>query len=216
MIAHLRGILAEKAPHQVVLDVAGVGYQVAIPLSTFERLPAIGEAVHLFTVMQIREDAWLLNGFLTPAEREVFIVLNSVTGVGAKLALAALSAFAPETLVSAMAREDVTLLSRIPGIGKRIAMRLVVELKDRLPVLSPAVTDGLSQPVEDAVQSVTTASLPVAGLPAAPNLRQDLVSALVNLGYRALDAERVLRTLSADELREPALALRAALKILSR
>ncbi|MBF0214845.1 MAG: Holliday junction branch migration protein RuvA [Magnetococcales bacterium] len=215
MIAHLRGILAEKEPHQVVVDVAGVGYRVFIPLSTFERLPATGESVRLLTVMHVREDAMLLNGFLTPAEREVFVVLNSVTGIGAKLAMAALSTFPPEELVSAVYREDATLLSRIPGVGKRIAMRLVVELKDRLPALPPASSASPS-PSGDAPSVPTTTPLPTPGLQSAPTLRQDLVAALVNLGYRAPDAERVLRTLPAPELSDPATALRAALKILSR
>lgn len=214
MIAHLRGLLAEKAPHQVILDVAGVGYQVAIPLSTYERLPATGEAVHLFTVMQIREDAWLLNGFLTTAEREVFVVLNSVTGVGAKLAMAALSTFAPDALVAALAREDVNLLARIPGIGRRIAMRLVVELKDRLPVLSP---DPVALSNASSTEPSATSPTPAPGTPTpAATPRQDLVAALVNLGYRPADAERVLRTLPADELHNPAVALRSALKILAR
>ncbi|MEO5346959.1 MAG: Holliday junction branch migration protein RuvA [Magnetococcus sp. YQC-9] len=215
MIAHLRGILAEKEPHQVVIDVGGVGYRVFIPLSTFERLPTVGEAVHLLTVTHVREDAFLLHGFSTSAEREVFVVLNSVTGIGAKLAMAALSAFTPETLLSALAREDVTLLARIPGIGKRIAMRLVVELKDRLPALGPSATGALPDaepltPADPNIPSLLPAS------PVQPSLRQDLTAALVNLGYRTADAERVLRTLPPHELTDPAIALRAALKILSR
>ncbi|MBF0418345.1 MAG: Holliday junction branch migration protein RuvA [Magnetococcales bacterium] len=215
MIAHLRGILAEKEPHQVVVDVGGVGYRVFIPLSTFERLPSLGEAVYLVTVTHVREDAFLLHGFATAAEREVFVVLNSVTGIGAKLAMAALSTFAPETLVSALAREDVTLLARIPGIGRRIAMRLVVELKERLPVLPSQPHDVLpdAQPASPTDANATPAA---PNAPAQPTLRQDLISALVNLGYRAPDAERVLRTLPPHELTDPATALRAALKILSR
>ncbi|MBF0192204.1 MAG: Holliday junction branch migration protein RuvA [Magnetococcales bacterium] len=216
MIAHLRGILADKEPHQVVVDVGGVGYRVFIPLSTFERLPAIGEAVRLLTVTQVREDAFLLQGFATPAEREVFVVLNSVTGIGAKLAMAALSTFTPEELITAVVREDANLLARIPGVGKRIAMRLVVELKDRLPALPPATPDPLPPPTDDTNTSTAT-PLPAAALvPNTSALRQDLVAALVNLGYRPLDAERVLRGLTAPELADPAVALRAALKILSR
>ncbi|GAB0058254.1 Holliday junction ATP-dependent DNA helicase RuvA [Candidatus Magnetaquicoccaceae bacterium FCR-1] len=215
MIAHLRGILAEKEPHQVVVDVGGVGYRVFIPLSTFERLPGIGEAVHLVTVTHVREDAFLLHGFATAAEREVFVVLNSVTGIGARLAMAALSTFAPDALVSALAQEDVTLLARIPGIGKRIAMRLVVELKDRLPAL-PATISGTLPDAQPANPIDPNAAPPAPSAPVQPSLRQDLISALVNLGYRAPDAERVLRTLPPDELSDPAIALRAALKILSR
>ncbi|MBF0627021.1 MAG: Holliday junction branch migration protein RuvA [Magnetococcales bacterium] len=216
MIAHIRGILAEKEPHQVVVDVGGVGYRIFIPLSTFERLPAIGEAVKLLTVMHVREDAMLLNGFVTPAERELFVVLNSVAGIGAKLAMAALSTFAPEALISAVAREDATLLARIPGVGKRIAMRLVVELKDRLPALPPASPDTLPTPEGSSADAPLLPTAAPATTQTPFTLRQDLVSALVNLGYRAVDAERVLRTLPPHELNDPAIALRSALKILSR
>ncbi|MBF0178727.1 MAG: Holliday junction branch migration protein RuvA [Magnetococcales bacterium] len=207
MIAFLRGTLAEKEPHQAVVDVGGVGYRVFIPFSTFERLPGTGEAVHLLTVTHVREDAFLLYGFSSSGERTLFEVLNTVSGIGAKLALATLSTFTPEAFALAVAREDVNQLARVPGVGKRIAMRLVVELKDRLPVMG----SGLEPSVREGVAATP---LP----PSDPDvaLRADLTHALVNLGYRPPDAERALRALTTAELADPALALRAALRILSR
>ncbi|MBF0293753.1 MAG: Holliday junction branch migration protein RuvA [Magnetococcales bacterium] len=208
MIAFLRGTLAEKEPHQAVVDVGGVGYRVFVPFSTFERLPGTGEAVHLLTVTHVREDAFLLYGFASSGERALFEVLNTVSGIGAKLALATLSTLTPEAFALAVAREDVNQLARVPGVGKRIAMRLVVELKDRLPVMGsvpePSVRGG-----EGAATPLPPADPDVA-------LRADLTHALVNLGYRPPDAERALRTLTPGELADPALALRAALRILAR
>ncbi len=212
MIAHLQGILAEKEPHQVIIDVGGVGYRVFIPLSTFEKLPIIGEAVRLLTITYVREDAFHLYGFISASEREVFTVLNTVNGIGTKLALAALSTLTPEALIDALLREEVMLLARIPGVGKRIAMRMVIELKDRLPALP--VTMAPATTTTDHATSPSAASLP----PPASNmtLKRELSLALVNLGYRAVDAERALRDLSPHEISDPALALRAALKILAR
>ncbi|MEO5330589.1 MAG: Holliday junction branch migration protein RuvA [Magnetococcus sp. YQC-5] len=213
MIAHLRGILAEKEPHQVVIDVGGVGYRVFIPFSTFEKLPDVGTSVRLLTITYVREDAFHLYGFFTPAEREMFTVLNSVNGIGAKLALAALSTFSPEALSLAVVQEDVMTLARIAGVGKRIAMRLVVELKDRLPALPTPTPDVLPMSGEG---SPPPAEVPASAQVSTMTLRKELIAALVNLGYRQMDAERVMRDISPQEMTDPALALRAALKILSR
>lgn len=210
MIAHLRGILAEKEPQQIIIDVGGVGYLVFIPLSTFEKLPACGEVVSVLTITYVREDAFHLYGFATPGEREMFTVLNTVNGIGTKLALAALSTLSPDALIKAVLLEDVMQLAQIPGVGKRIAMRLVVELKDRLPALhTPGTTSSASTPNAPAAASSSMLSDEAA-------LKKDLTTALINLGYRPMDADRALRAISAHDLTDPSLALRAALKILAR
>lgn len=200
MIAHLHGTLADKQPQEIILDVGGVGYRLFIPLSTYEKLPATGEKTHLFTITNVREDAFHLYGFASRDEKEMFGFLTSVNGIGTKLALAALSTLDNQTLLAAISQGDITTLSRIPGVGKRTAQRMVVELRDRLPP-APAMT---------ALKPGTSAT------PAPASLREELTSALVNLGYKRPEAELAIRQTLTDDVQDVGEGLRAALKALAR
>ncbi|MCL4847504.1 MAG: Holliday junction branch migration protein RuvA [Acidobacteria bacterium] len=175
MIAFLRGRLIEKHPNRLVVDVHGVGYDVQVPLSTFYDLAAPGEDVALRIHTHVREDQIALYGFATRLELDLFERLIGVGGIGPKIALAALSGIEPHELVRAVGSNDTRRLSSIPGIGKKTAERISLELRDKLPAL-PGVAAG-----------------PVAAGPAADaDRRADLVSALVNLGYPRPSAERAI------------------------
>lgn len=179
MIAHVRGRLVRKEPQEAVVDVGGVGYRVAIPLSTFYRIGEAGDEVSLLTHTHVREDTLALFGFLTSGEQALFERLIAVSGVGPKLALSILSGIEAPDLVSALRTSDVARLTRIPGVGKKTAERLVLELKDK-------------------VQNLASAEEPVPAGPAAA-AKEDLVSALVHLGYSRPEAERgVDRALKED------------------
>ncbi|MBF0453856.1 MAG: Holliday junction branch migration protein RuvA [Magnetococcales bacterium] len=204
MIAQLRGKVALKEPGEMVLDVGGVGYRLFIPLSTYERLPAVDEPFQLLTITQVREDAFHLYGFSTAAERNLFTLLNNVNGIGAKLALSALSTLPPETLTAAIARQDVALLSSIPGVGKKTAQRIIMELREKLPILDPSDNRAPSQ------NGAKTAPPPPA------SLREEVLSALVNLGYRRVEAEQAVRATLSDEVEEVGQGIRLALKALAR
>ncbi|MEM8557206.1 MAG: Holliday junction branch migration protein RuvA [Bacteroidota bacterium] len=196
MITYVSGTLVAKKPTEAVIDVQGLGYAVLIPASSFDKLPAVGSPAKLLTIHHVREDAALLFGFATDAERTLFREMTSVSGVGPKLALAALSAMAPAELRAAVIADDAALLTRIPGVGKKTAQRLCVELRDRLAKL-----DGLGQ-----------ASLGGDGESAA--LREDARAALIALGLSRADAEkRIRKALRADAALPSAEALiRAALR----
>lgn len=140
MIGRITGILIEKRPPQVVVEAAGVGYEIDVPMSTFYHLPALGERVALHTHLVVREDAQLLYGFGSEAERTSFKQLIKITGVGAKMALAVLSGLSAAELVQAVVLQDVGLLTRIPGIGKKTAERLLLELKGKIADALPAGT----------------------------------------------------------------------------
>ena len=169
MIAQIRGRLLRKQPQEAVVDVSGVGYRVTIPLSTFYRIGEPGAEVTLLTHTHVREDALALFGFLTPVEQALFERLIAVSGVGPKLAVSILSGIEAPDLVAALRSSDLARLTRIPGVGKKTAERLVLELKDK---------------VQDLPSAEATA-------PAAPRAAtEDLVSALVHLGYSRPEAER--------------------------
>ena len=172
MIAHLRGSILEKHPNRIVIDVNGVGYDVFVPLSTFYGLGEPGAAIALRIHTHVREDAFLLYGFATRLEQELFERLIGVSGIGAKVALAVLSGIEPEELIRAIEHGDLARLTAIPGVGKKTSERIVLELKDRLP----------RAPVPAAVAGTTA--------PEASALRDDVVSALVNLGYHRPLAEK--------------------------
>jgi Holliday junction DNA helicase RuvA len=174
MIAQLRGSVLEKAPSRLVVDVGGVGYDVQVPLSTFYVVGESGSAVTLRIHTHVREDVIALYGFATPLEHDLFERLISINGVGPKLALAVLSGIEPAELIKAIRLEDVARLRAIPGVGKKTAERISLELKDRLPAASTA-----------------SGQLPTAVSPD-DQLRTDLLSALLNLGYQRAAAERVL------------------------
>jgi Holliday junction DNA helicase RuvA len=168
MIAQLRGRLLRKEPQEAVVDIGGVGYRVTIPLSTFYRIGEPGAEVTLLTHTHVREDALALFGFLTSVEQALFERLIAVSGVGPKLAVSVLSGIEAEELVAALRASDLARLTRIPGVGKKTAERLVLELKDKL-------------------QDLPSAAAP----PAAPSAAaDDIVSALVHLGYSRPEAER--------------------------
>jgi Holliday junction DNA helicase RuvA len=198
MIAWLRGRLVEKHPTRLIVDVHGVGYDVAVPVSTFYAAGEPGSDIELRVHTHVREDALALFGFLTAFELAVFERLITISGIGPKLGLSVLSGIDASDFVTAVQRGDVTRLTRIPGVGKKTAERICLELKDKLP----------AHP--DPSKSVAS--------PAAPDvLRDDLVSALVNLGYHRSAVDKVLDTqLGGDERPRFEAALRAALRELAR
>lgn len=198
MIAFLRGRLLEKHPNRVVVDVNGVGYDVQVPVSSFYGLGEAGCEVGLRIHTHVREDAISLFGFGSALELQLFERLIAVSGIGPKVALAVLSGIEPPDLVQAVQRSDVARLTAIPGIGKKTAERIVLELKDRLQAMAmPGAGPGPSGPP-------------------AP-VRDDLLSALLNLGYHRPAAEKAIdAALTADAGAPFEAALRAALKHLSR
>jgi Holliday junction DNA helicase RuvA len=174
VIALLRGTLIEKSPSRLIIDVGGVGYDVVVPLSTFYVVGETGVPVTLRIHTHVREDVMALYGFATKLEQDLFERLISINGVGPKLALAVLSGIEPAELIRAIRTQNVARLTSIPGVGKKTAERIGLELKDRLPVSLQAVEPS-----------------PAAGTPS-DRLRDDLLSALVNLGYHRPVAERAV------------------------
>ncbi len=183
MIGHLRGILLEKHPSNVVVEAAGVGYEVFIPVSTYTRLPDVGAEVKLRIHTHVREDAFLLYGFATLEERTIFEKLITVSGIGAKVALGVLSGIAPGDLLSALGSGDVAMLTRIPGIGKKTAERMIVELKDKIESMAAGLPS-----------SSVIATSPLNAL------EQDVLSALVNLGSQRTAAEAALKKAKAENV----------------
>jgi len=184
MIGFLRGILVHKAPPFLVLDVQGVGYEVEAPMTTFYDLPAINEEIKLHTHLVVREDAHILFGFSTEADRALFRTLIKVNGVGPKLALTILSGQSAEEFHRCIHDNDTLALVRLPGVGKKTAERLVIEMRDKLPDLSDSVTVSTDK---------TGAAKPVIGNP-----KQEAVSALCSLGYKPLDASKMVQNISAE------------------
>ncbi len=210
MIAQLRGTLIEKGLDQVIIEVGGVGYLVSISMQTLQALPQQGQEVTLRTYLQVREDAQQLFGFATDQERRAFELCISVSGVGPRLALATLSGLDPGSLAEAIKRGDVTRLTRIPGIGKKTAERLVVELRDKF---DKAGIFGRS--------AGGTTAAPASAASSRPETRggvgADVVNALCNLGYRPADAERAAEKAMADNQGAAIeVILRHALKALQR
>ena len=193
MIAKVRGILDHKAPGEVIVDVGGVGYQLFTALSVFYRLPEVGEPVTLLVYTHVREDALQLFGFFDPVEKQAFVLLTGVSGIGPRLALNILSGMAAEELLGALRDGDVARLVSIPGVGKRLADRMIVELRDKIDTLPEAAPET----------------------PAAPGIRGDALSALVNLGYRRADAERAVRQVLGQGAAELETVLKEALRVLS-
>ncbi|MGZ8946616.1 MAG: Holliday junction branch migration protein RuvA [Methylococcaceae bacterium] len=184
MIGFLRGILVHKAPPFLVLDVQGVGYEVEAPMTTFYDLPAINEEIKLHTHLVVREDAHILFGFSTEADRTLFRTLIKVNGVGPKLALTILSGQSAEEFHRCIHDNDTLALVRLPGVGKKTAERLVIEMRDKLPDLSGPVTVSTDK---------TGATKPAVGNP-----KQEAVSALCSLGYKPLDASKMVQNISAE------------------
>jgi len=184
MIGRLRGTLLVKQPPQLLIDVNGVGYEVEAPMSTFYNLPELNATVTLHTHLVVRDDAHILFGFGSLSERSMFRSLIKVNGVGAKLALAILSGMSAEEFARCVQENSVTALTRLPGIGKKTAERLIVEMRDKLgdveatvslPGAASAATEIVENPIEDAV------------------------SALIALGYKPNEASRMVRAVASDE-----------------
>ncbi len=173
MIARLKGVLIEKTPPTVVIDCNGIGYECEVPMSTFYNLPALGESVTLLTHLVVREDAHLLYGFGTDRERVTFRQLLKVNGIGAKSALSILSGLSVEDLVQAVALQETGLLTRVPGIGKKTAERLLLELKDKFSI------EGLA-----------------ASANAPKSAAADILNALVSLGYNEKEALLAVKKLA--------------------
>lgn len=175
MIAQLRGRISEKHPNRIVVDVNGVGYDVSVPLSTFYGLGELGSEIALRIHTHVREDALSLFGFATKLEQQLFERLIGVSGIGPKVGLAVLSGIEPADLIRAIEREDIARLTAIPGVGKKTAERIVLELKDRLPRAEIAAPSG-------------------AGAVESPVLKDDVLSALINLGYHRPLAEKAVES----------------------
>ncbi len=184
MIHFLRGKLVDSLPTQAIVEVHGVGYEVLVPLSSFDRLPAIGGEVYLLTVQVIREDYHALYGFVTAPERDLFrLLINTVSGVGPKLALSILSGMTVEGFRAAVAAEDLKALSSISGVGRKTAERVVVELRDKLGAFGNAPTAGQG-----------TANRPLSVGDAHFN---DAVLALTALGHKAAEAQTLVKAAQA-------------------
>ena len=195
MIGRVRGEIVYKQPPHLMIDVHGVGYELEAPMSTFYNLPAQGEQVALFTHLAIRDDAHVLYGFFSDSERTLFRTLLRVSGVGAKMALAILSGMSADEFARCVQSEDTAMLVRLPGIGRKTAERLVVEMRDRL--------DGLGGPAGVPAQPAAQVH---ASTPAA-----DAVGALIALGYKPSEASRMVRSVESEGLDSEAI-IRAALK----
>lgn len=193
MIGRLTGILLEKNPPQILLDVNGVGYDVDVPMSTFYNLPATGQKTTLLTHFAVREDGQFLYGFLTAEERATFRQLIKITGVGARIALAVLSGLSVADLSQAVARQEAGRLIKVPGIGKKTAERLLLELKDKLPT-SGVAAGGAALVIEDT--------------------QSDILNALLALGYN--DREASLAMKGVVEGASVSDGIRQALKMLSK
>jgi len=200
MIALVRGTLAYKSIDHVIVDVGGVGYRLFIPLSTFYSLPETGE-ISLFTHTHVREDSLLLYGFLSLEEKNLFVILIGISGIGPKLAVNILSHIPAGDLKRAIASGDLKRLSGLPGIGKKTAERLVLELKDKVGPLAGHTTVAGSSP---------------AAVTAAGDLISDVISALVNLGYKENQARKVLENMEMAPDLSMEEALKGALKVLIR
>jgi len=183
MIARLAGTLIAKAPPLLVVDVAGVGYEVEAPLSVFYDLPELGQPVVLLTHLQVREDTHALYGFSTESERVLFRQLLKISGIGAKLALTILSGASGDELARFVATDDTAALTRLPGIGKKTAERIIIELRDKL--------DGFAPPDGKA---------PAAGLKQPAGPASEAAHALVSLGYKPQEAGRMVRSVAQPEL----------------
>lgn len=200
MISFLRGQLAESFPNRAIVEVNGVGYEVWIPISTYDRLPHPGEPLKLLTHLQIREDEHTLYGFFTDGERDLFrLLMNQVSGIGPKMALAVLSGMAVDRFKQAVATNDIAGLSKIKGVGKKTAERIVLELRDKVGVAT-------------AWQAATAAS--TTPMQAHAN---DAILALITLGYKQVDAQKAVKDFLAANGGSPGVdeILRGALRLLS-
>jgi Holliday junction DNA helicase RuvA len=196
LIGRLRGTLAEKQPPHLLIEVSGVGYELEVPMTTLYRLPSVGEPVTLHTHLVVREDAHLLYGFAEKRDRELFRELIRLNGVGPKLALALMSSLEVDELVRCVQAQDTSVLVKVPGVGKKTAERLLIELKDRfkawegLPSIAPLVAERR-------------------GAVAVSSAENDAVSALISLGFKPQEASRAVAAVQEDDLSSEDLIRRA-------
>src|SRR5437764_1994353 len=197
MIPFLVGKLVSALPTQAIVDVGGVGYEVFIPLASYDKLPAVGQPVRILTHLHVREDAHVLYGFMTPAERDLFrLLVNNVSGIGPKLALAVLSGMSVTSFKAAVVNSDVAAISKISGLGKKTAERIVLELKDKLGVAA-------------AWEAASAAHAPT---PEAEHANE-AVLALITLGYKQVEAHKLVRDLQQkSDAKSPEDLVKLALK----
>jgi Holliday junction DNA helicase RuvA len=173
MIARLKGVLSSKSADRLIVDVQGVGYEVLIPFSTYYELGEAGDSIDLLIYTYVREDTLKLYGFRTEKEKQLFLLLIQISGIGPRLGIAILSGLPVEELVAAVSASDIARLSSIPGVGKKTAQRIALELKDRISALFPELPSGAQHAITSSTQ-------------------RDVISALVNLGYPKNKAETVV------------------------
>ncbi len=201
MIGRIRGTLLEKTPPYILVDVQGVGYELEAPVSTFARLPDIGQLVTLHTHLIVREDAHVLCGFSSEDERRLFRLLIKVNSVGAKLALGILSGISANDFIRCVQEKNTTALTRLPGVGKKTAERLIIEMRDRLADIElPATRNVAGKELVTGAANDTTR-----------DVTRDVISALVSLGYKPQEASRLLQSVDTDG-QDMQSILRAALK----
>jgi holliday junction DNA helicase RuvA len=188
MITFLDGKLIMALPTQAIVDVGGVGYEVFIPLSSYDKLPAAGQGVRILTHLHVREDTQILYGFMTAAERDLFrLLVNNVSGIGPKLAIAVLSGMSVNNFKAAVVNSDVASLSKISGLGKKTAERIVLELKDKLGVAAAwEAASAMHAPTPEQEQA------------------NEAVLALIALGYKQIDAHKTVRELQEKDEAKPA------------
>ncbi|GFD67994.1 Holliday junction branch migration protein RuvA [Alteromonas sp. KUL106] len=206
MIGRIRGTLAEKQPPEILVDVAGVGYEIHMPMTSFYQLPAVGEEVVVYTHFVVREDAQLLFGFADKMERGLFRELIKANGVGPKLGLAILSGMSAGQFLTSVQNEDVSALVSLPGIGKKTAERLVVELKDRLAKFGKTQSIVMPPPSSDLLSGNSIVAL--------NDVRKEAQSALIALGYKPAQASKLVDSVYKEGMESEALireALKAAL-----
>ena len=206
MIGRIRGTLAEKQPPEILVDVAGVGYEIHMPMTSFYQLPAVGDEVVVYTHFVVREDAQLLFGFADKLERGLFRELIKANGVGPKLGLAILSGMSAPQFLSSVQNEDVSALVSLPGIGKKTAERLVVELKDRLAKFGKMQSVAVPAPSSDLLSGSTFVAV--------NSDREEAQSALIALGYKPAQASKLVDSVYKDGMESESLireALKAAL-----
>ena len=197
MIGRIRGTLAEKQPPEILVDVAGVGYEIHMPMTSFYQLPAVGEEVVVYTHFVVREDAQLLFGFADKMERGLFRELIKANGVGPKLGLAILSGMSAGQFLASVQNEDVSALVSLPGIGKKTAERLVVELKDRLAKFGKAQSIVVPPPSGDLLSKNTIVEV--------NDAREEAQSALIALGYKPAQASKLVDSVYNEGMESEAL-----------
>ncbi len=205
VIGRLRGLLVEKQAPEIVIECQGVGYEVTLPMTSFYHLPAIGQEVIIYTHFAVREDAQLLYGFANQTERKLFRLLIKVNGVGPKLALAILSNMSANQFVHCVNLDDVTTIVKIPGVGKKTAERLLIEMRDKLKDwgldIETPVTDSVEFELVAGEVALTTVS----------NAKDDAITALVSLGYKQAQADKAVKAVYQQEMSSEEL-IRDALK----